>query len=317
MNFKEELDKKASGCEAVLKKYLPAEEGYQRTVLEAMNYSTLAGGKRLRPMLMQESFRLFGGKGDIVEPFMAALEMIHNYSLVHDDLPCMDNDEYRRGRKTTWTVYGDGMAVLAGDALLNYAFETASGAFFMVDRAAEQMDELTLQGAVSMAARYAAVGKAMAVLAKKAGVYGMIGGQCADIEAEEKKPEEVDNDLLFYIHKNKTAALIESALMIGAILAGASAQEVAAMEKVGENIGIAFQIQDDILDVTSSTEVLGKPVGSDEKNNKATYVSLNGLEKAREDVRRLSEEAIGQLKKGPVRNLFLEELVENLITREK
>ena len=317
MNFKEELNKKASGCEDILKKYLPAEEGYQKTVLEAMNYSVLAGGKRLRPMLMQESFRLFGGKDDIVEPFMAALEMIHNYSLVHDDLPCMDNDEYRRGRKTTWTVYGDGMAVLAGDALLNYAFETASGAFAMVDKSAEDMEELTLQSAVHVAAKYAAVGKAMAVLAKKAGVYGMIGGQCADIEAEEKKPEEVDTALLLYIHKNKTAALIESALMIGAILAGASAQEVAAMEKVGENIGIAFQIQDDILDVTSTTEVLGKPVGSDEKNNKATYVSLNGLEKAREDVRRLSEEAIGQLKKGPVRNLFLEELVENLITREK
>ena len=317
MSFKEELNKRASGCEAILGKYLPAEEGYQKTVLEAMNYSALAGGKRLRPMLMQESYKLFGGKEEIVEPFMAALEMIHNYSLVHDDLPCMDNDEYRRGRKTTWTVYGDGMAVLAGDALLNYAFETASGAFAMVDKAAEEIDELTLQSAVHVAAKYAAVGKAMAVLAKKAGVYGMIGGQCADIEAEEKKPEEVDTDLLLYIHKNKTAALIESALMIGAILAGASAQEVAAMEKVGENIGIAFQIQDDILDVTSTTEVLGKPVGSDEKNNKATYVSLNGLEKAREDVRRLSEEAIGQLKKGPVRNLFLEELVENLITREK
>ena len=317
MSFKEELDRKAAGCEAVLKQYLPQEEGYQKTVLEAMNYSVLAGGKRLRPMLMKESFKLFGGQGTIVEPFMAALEMIHNYSLVHDDLPCMDNDEYRRGRKTTWTVYGDGMAVLAGDALLNYAFETASGAFAMIDSAYENTDEMNQQQAVSFAARYAAVGKAMAVLAKKAGVYGMIGGQCADIEAEEKSAEEVDTDLLLYIHKNKTAALIESALMIGAILAGASAQEVAAMEKVGENIGIAFQIQDDILDVTSSTEVLGKPVGSDEKNNKATYVSLNGLEKAREDGRRLSEEAIGRLKKGPVRNLFLEQLVENLITREK
>jgi len=317
MNFKEELARKVAENEAILKQYLPAEEGYPKTVLEAMNYSVLAGGKRLRPMLMKESFRLFGGQGNIVEPFMAALEMIHNYSLVHDDLPCMDNDEYRRGRKTTWTVYGDGMAVLAGDALLNYAFETASGAFAMIDSAYENTDEMNQQQAVSFAARYAAVGKAMAVLAKKAGVYGMIGGQCADIEAEEKSAEEVDTDLLLYIHKNKTAALIESALMIGAILAGASAQEVAAMEKVGENIGIAFQIQDDILDVTSSTEVLGKPVGSDEKNNKATYVSLNGLEKAREDVRRLSEEAIGRLKKGPVRNLFLEQLVENLITREK
>lgn len=317
MNFREELDRKALECEAVLKKYLPAEEGYQKTVLEAMNYSVLAGGKRLRPMLMQESFKLFGGKGDIAEPFMAALEMIHNYSLVHDDLPCMDNDEYRRGRKTTWTVYGEGMAVLAGDALLNYAFETASGAFAMIDKAAEQVDELNLRQALTFSARYAAVGKALFVLAKKAGVYGMIGGQCADIEAEEKPAEEVDTDLLLYIHKNKTAALIECALMIGAILAGASAQEVAAMEKVGEYIGIAFQIQDDILDVTSSTEVLGKPVGSDEKNNKVTYVSLNGLEKAREDVRRLSEDAIGLLKKGPVRNQFLEQLVENLITREK
>ena len=193
--------------------------------------------KRLRPILMEESFRLFGGNSAIVEPFMAALEMIHNYSLVHDDLPAMDNDEYRRGRKTTWNVYGEGMAVLAGDALLNKAFETAAEAFSMIGEAAD------------IAARYAAVAKALQILANKAGIYGMIGGQCADICAEELPSDQVTKELLWYIHKNKTAALIEAALMIGAVLAGASDEAVKKLEQAAENIGIAFQIQDDILDV--------------------------------------------------------------------
>lgn len=301
MNFKEELQSKAAETEAVIRKFLPEESGYQKLVLEAMNYSILAGGKRLRPMLLQESYRLFGGTGELAEPFMAALEMIHNYSLVHDDLPCMDNDEYRRGRKTTWCVYGEGMAVLAGDALLNYAFETASKAFAI--------------GAAS--GKLAEVGRAFQVLAGKSGIYGMIGGQTADIQAESFPPEQVTEELLLYIHENKTAALIQSGLMIGAILAGASEEEVARMEKVGYNIGIAFQIRDDILDITSSLEVLGKQTGSDEKNHKVTYVSLNGLEKSKEDVKRLSEEALAELAGFRERNAFLEELVRDLITREK
>ncbi len=298
MSFNEKLSDKVKTIENILADYLPEETGYQKTVLEAMNYSVMAGGKRLRPMLMQECFTLFGGEGKLVEPFMAALEMIHNYSLVHDDLPAMDNDEYRRGRKTTWTVYGDGMAVLAGDGLLNLAFETALKAFDMVS---------DLEG-------YQNVAKAAQILGKKSGIYGMIGGQTADIEAESGK-NTLTNDLLLFIHENKTAALIQAAMMIGAVLAGASEKEVAEMEKVAYNIGIAFQIQDDILDVTSTTEVLGKPVGSDEKNHKLTYVSLNGLDVSKEEVKRLSEEALGILSSFERKNEFLNELVASLINR--
>ena len=284
--------------EAVIQKYLPEETGYQKTVLEAMNYSVLAGGKRLRPMLMEETYRLFGGNSKIVEPFMAAIEMIHTYSLVHDDLPSMDNDEYRRGRKTTHVVYGEGMAILAGDGLLNYAFETALKAF-------------------DMEPANPAIGKAMQVLAKKAGVYGMIGGQTADIEPEDMDQRKVTNELLLFIHENKTAALIQSSMMIGAILAGASAEAVVAVEKIAYNVGIAFQIQDDILDITSSLEVLGKMTGSDEKNNKVTYVTLNGMEKSKEDVEKLSKEAIDLLDSFENKNEFLNQLIEELITREK
>lgn len=315
MNFEETLTARVEDAENILKTYLPEEEGFQKKVLEAMNYSVLAGGKRLRPVLMKESYALFGGRSKIVEPFMAALEMIHNYSLVHDDLPCMDNDEYRRGRKTTWCVYGEGMAVLAGDALLNYAFETASKAFSMIPE--EVGHECNPELAGDAVHLYEAVGKAMQILSQKAGVYGMVGGQCADICAEEMPGKEVTEELLLYIHKNKTAALIESAMMIGAVLAGAGTEDVLRIEKIAENIGIAFQIQDDILDITSSLEVLGKQTGSDEKNHKVTYVSLNGLEKSREDVRRLSEEAMEGLRSFSVRNEFLEQLVENLITRVK
>ncbi|MBQ2935131.1 MAG: polyprenyl synthetase family protein [Lachnospiraceae bacterium] len=305
MNFKEQLNQKIIHIEEVLGCFLPKETGYQKTVLEAMNYSVMAGGKRLRPMFMEECFKMFGGEGEIIYPFMAALEMIHNYSLVHDDLPAMDNDEYRRGRKTTWTVYGDGMAVLAGDGLLNMAYETAAKAFDMTDDAA-------------MLKRIA---KALQILGKKSGVYGMIGGQTADMEAEDGKCS-LTEDVLLYIHENKTAALIQAAMMIGAVLAGGDEEAVNAMEQAAYNIGIAFQIQDDVLDVTSTTEVLGKPVGSDEKNHKLTYVSLKGLEQSRKDVKRLSEEAIAILTaysqaEGNQENLFLIELTQSLITREK
>lgn len=299
MNFEETLSKKIDHAETVLKKYLPEEKGYQKKLLEAMNYSVLAGGKRLRPVLMEECFHLFGGSGKLVEPFMAALEMIHNYSLVHDDLPAMDNDEYRRGRKTTWNVYGEGMAVLAGDGLLNLAFETAALAFDMT----KDYDSM------KQAAR------ALKILGRKAGMCGMIGGQCADIEAE--SGEQVTERLLLFIHENKTAALIQAAMMIGAVLAGANDEAVSSVEKAAYNIGIAFQIQDDILDITSTTEVLGKPVGSDEKNHKLTYVTLHGLTESREEVRKLSEEALAILGSFENRNEFLEKLVDSLITREK
>lgn len=297
MNFKEEMQQKTAQVEAILQKFLPEAGGLQKTVLDAMNYSMLAGGKRLRPMMMQEAYRMFGGEGPEIEPFMAAIEMVHTYSLVHDDLPAMDNDEYRRGRKTTHAVYGEAMAILAGDALLNYAFETALKAF---DRTAHQ-DRVI---------------RALQVLAQKAGIFGMIGGQTADIEAEAGQ-KDVTEEMLLFIHTNKTAALIQAALMCGAILAGASQEDTDRMEKAAYNIGIAFQIQDDILDVTSTDEVLGKPTGSDAKNGKLTYVSLKGIEQARADDKALSEEAARLLAGASGRNLFLEELVRQLMTREK
>lgn len=299
MNFREILNEKTKRVEEILLKYLPEEKGFQSKVLEAMNYSVMAGGKRLRPIFMEESFFLFGGNGGIVEPFMAALEMIHNYSLVHDDLPAMDNDEYRRGRKTTWNVYGDGMAVLAGDGLLNLAFETASSAFEL----AENTEDLKRAA------------QAIQILGRKAGIYGMIGGQAADIEAESGK--EVTEELLLFIHENKTAALIQAAMMIGALLAGADKKSVSLMEKAAYNIGIAFQIQDDILDVISTQEILGKPIGSDKKNHKLTYVTLHGVKESQEEVKRLSWEALAVLKSFERRNEFLEELVSSLIAREK
>ncbi len=296
MNFNEILKERILEIEEVIKGYLPKEEGRQKTVLEAMNYSILAGGKRLRPMLLWEAYKLFGGNGEVVKPFLTAQEMIHTYSLVHDDLPAMDNDEFRRGRKTTHVVYGEAVAILAGDALLNYAFETAAKAFTMSP------------GDIS-------IERAFSILASKAGIFGMIGGQTADIEAEERTSPLSREELLF-IHENKTAALIQSSLMIGAALAGADSQQISNMEKVGYNIGIAFQIQDDILDVTGSVEKLGKLIGSDEKNNKETYVTLVGLSQAKEEVKRLSEEAVSLLEFSGRENKFLIQLVLGLITRE-
>ena len=305
MTFNEELALKVDYIETVLDKFLPEEEGYAKTVIEAMNYSIKAGGKRLRPLLMFEAYRLFGGEEDVIEPFMAAIEMIHTYSLVHDDLPCMDDDEFRRGRKTTHAVYGEGMAVLAGDALLNYAIETACKAF----------DKLNVLQGNEYNAR--TIGRAISILVNKSGIYGMIGGQCADIEAENLKEDQMSEERILYIHEHKTAALIQNALMIGAVLAGANEINLAKIERVGYNIGLAFQIQDDILDVTSTTEVLGKPVGSDEKNGKTTYVSLNGLNKSKADVEALSEEAVNILKDMGDGNEFLEELVIYLVDRTK
>ncbi len=304
-DFQAKLNHKVKVIEEIIGKFLPLETGYQEIVIKAMNYSILAGGKRLRPMLMQETYRLFGGQGKEIEPFMAAIEMIHTYSLVHDDLPAMDNDEYRRGRKTTHVVFGEAFGILAGDGLLNYAFETALKAF-----PAEQEDLET----VNVGKMYS-ISKAMQVLAKKAGINGMIGGQTADIEAEEM--DMIDTERLLYIHENKTAALIQSSMMIGAILAGASESEVERIEKCAYNIGIAFQIQDDILDVTGTMEELGKPIGSDEKNHKQTYVTLNGLETSKKHVKELSEEAIGILDAFGGDNVFLKELINSLINRSK
>ena len=296
MNFKEEQSKKVEVIETILKEYLPEQEGYQKVIMEAMEYSVMAGGKRLRPMLMMEIFHLFGGQGDVIEPFMAAIEMIHTYSLVHDDLPAMDNDDYRRGRKTTHVVYGEGMGILAGDALLNYAFETAAKAFSMYPTKALE------------------IGMALQVLAGKAGIYGMIGGQVVDVESAGNA---VSKEVLDFIYELKTSALIESSMMIGAILAGADDKAIKDIETIAKNVGIAFQIQDDILDVTSTAEVLGKPILSDEKNEKTTYVTLVGLDKAKEYVEKISLEAIELLHRFETNDLFLEELLKSLIHREK
>lgn len=296
--FMEELQQKVEHINKVLEKFLPAEEGQQRIIFEAMNYSVRAGGKRLRPILMEETYHMFGGSSAVIEPFMSAIEMIHTYSLVHDDLPAMDNDEYRRGKKTTHAVYGEAMGILAGDALLNLAYETAAKAFGM-----EVADTR--------------VARAFAVLAKKAGVYGMVGGQVVDVESEKSDDCPITREKLDFIYRLKTGALIESSMMIGAILAGASSDEVSRVEQIAAKLGLAFQIQDDVLDVTSTLEVLGKPVGSDEKNNKATYVTFEGLDKAVSDVERISKEAEEQLDDLGYDDAFLKELFEYLIHREK
>ena len=265
MNFKEISSEKVKEIEGILTKYLPEAIGLQSRIMEAMEYSLMAGGKRLRPMLMLETYRMFGGEGEVIQPFMAAQEMIHTYSLVHDDLPAMDNDEYRRGRKTTHIVYGEDMGILAGDALLNYAFETAVKAF---ESAPQQSG---------------AIGRALKILSEKAGIYGMIGGQVVDVQSSGKV---VSREVLDFIYELKTGALIESAMMIGAVLAGASDEEVSKVEKIAKKVGMAFQIQDDVLDVTSTAEILGKPILSDEKNEKTTYVTINsGIDSQRKIVR--------------------------------
>ena len=286
-------DEQARSIEDVLRGYLPEESGFQETVLKAMNYSVLSGGKRIRPQMMEKSYRLFGGSGKEIEPFLAAIEMIHSYSLVHDDLPAMDNDTLRRGQPTTWTVYGEAMGILAGDGLLTYAFETCAKAFVMT----EHPDR---------------VGQAIGILAQKAGISGMVGGQTVDVELTGKP---VSEEQLDFIYRLKTSALLEASLMIGAVLAGAEKEQVERMEKVASDIGLAFQIQDDILDVTSTEEELGKPIGSDERNQKTTYVSLHGLPAAKAEVKRLSERAIQTLETLPGDSTFFRTFIRKLESR--
>lgn len=299
MNFSKEREQRVQETEQIIRRYLPEENGYQKTVLEAMNYSILAGGKRLRPLMMQETYRMLGGNGRSIEPFMAAIEMIHTYSLVHDDLPAMDNDEYRRGRKTTHIVYGEAMAILAGDGLLTYAFETAAKAFSMSDD--KHMER---------------IGRAIGILAAKAGINGMLGGQCVDVEAE-KKQLPLNMEKLLYIHDKKTAALIQSSMMIGAVLAGADEKDIGLLEKIGYLVGIAFQIRDDILDVEGNQEELGKAIGSDEKNHKETYVSLAGMEQAKQDVEHFSDQAVELTKNLSSCSDFFTDMIKELVYRTK
>lgn len=298
MNFEEELTRSTELVNNIIQGFLPREEGFQKTLLEAMNYSMNAGGKRLRPLLMLQTYKLFGGGSAVVEPFMAAMEMIHTHSLIHDDLPAMDNDEYRRGRKTTHVVYGEAMGILAGDALLNYAYETASKAFAL------EPDNQN-------------VGRAFHILASKTGVYGMIGGQSVDVENEKNANISMSQEQLDFIYRLKTSALIEASMMIGAVLTGAGEEQVKQVEKIAEDVGLAFQIQDDILDVTSTMQVLGKPIRSDEKNGKTTYVTLKGLETARKEVEEISRRAVERMDGLQGENEFLRALILQLIHREK
>ena len=279
VNFKEELKRRTEEAEHVIREYLPEESGFAKTMAEAMNYSMTAGGKRLRPILIRETYELFGGKDKLCEPFMAAMEMIHTHSLIHDDLPALDNDDYRRGRLTTHKVYGEAMGVLSGVALLNRAYEVM-----------------------------------LSAIADKTGINGMLGGQSVDVENDGKP---LEHKMLDYIYKNKTSALIEASMMTGAVLAGASEKELEIVAQAAENIGLAFQIQDDILDVTSTQEELGKPIHSDEKNNKVTYVSLVGAPAAASRVKELSDHAVELLDDLDRKNGFLDLLVESLVSRRK
>ena len=298
VNFQDELNKRTEEIEKVLMSYLPQEEGFAKTMAQAMNYSVMAGGKRLRPMLVLETLRMFGGEEKLAYPFMAAMEMIHTHSLVHDDLPAIDNDDYRRGRLTTHKVYGEAMGVLSGVALLNYAYEVMLTAFDIADMPEKQVRVI----------------RAMKVMSHKTGLYGMLGGQSVDVENDGKP---MSRQMLDYIYENKTSALIEASMMTGAILGGASAEEIAAVEGAAKNVGLAFQIQDDILDVTSTKEELGKPIHSDEKNNKTTYVTLMGIEKASQQVKELSAEAVELLEGLNKKNEFLFTLVKELVGRRK
>ena len=295
VNFQDELTKRTDEIEKGIREFLPKEEGFAKSMAQAMNYSMLAGGKRLRPLLMQETYRLFGGKEKVIWPFMTGMEMIHTHSLIHDDLPALDNDDYRRGRLTTHKVYGEAMGILSGVALLNYAYETMLLAF---ERTA--YPERVIRG--------------LSVMAEKTGIHGMLGGQSVDVENDGTP---LTKEMLDYIYRNKTSALIEAAMMTGAILAGADENSAAITEEAAGKIGLAFQIQDDILDVTSTEEELGKPVHSDEKNNKVTYVTLFGIEEASRQVKELSEDAVSLLKGLNKNNEFLYLLVEKLINRRK
>lgn len=294
MEFKTVLKEKIDYIETLLNEYMPKEEGYQKTIMKAMNYSLKAGGKRLRPILTLESCKIVGGKEEDAIPFAMAIEMIHTYSLIHDDLPALDNDDLRRGKPTNHKVFGDGMATLAGDALLNYAFEV------MLSSSINKKDSN----------KYL---KAINEVAKHAGIYGMIGGQVVDVESENKI---IDKDKLDFIHLNKTAAMIVGCMRAGAIIGGATEEELEKVTKYGKNIGLSFQIVDDILDITGDEEKLGKPIGSDIENHKSTYPSLLGLEKSREIARQLIEEGKSSIDGLSSEIDFLNQLGDYIISRD-
>ena len=296
-NFKEQLSKETSCIDNIIEKYLPEAKGHAEYIKSAMDYSVEAGGKRIRPMIMLETYKLCNGTNEEeLYPFMAALEMIHTYSLVHDDLPAMDNDDYRRGKLTTHKKFGEDFGILAGDGLLNLAYETMLSA---IHKAAKTGDAQAVL-------RYSA---AADVIANKAGVDGMVGGQSLDVMLTDKPMNEEQLD---YIFRLKTGALIEAAFMAGGIIAGCDENVTKLLEETGYNIGFAFQIKDDILDVTSTQEVLGKPVLSDERNNKTLY----GMEKAEKDTADMSVKALETIKTIG-HNEYLEDLITMLIHRDR
>ncbi len=295
MDFNVELKNRVKLIEEKIYQFLPESEGKQKLIFDAMSYSYKAGGKRLRPMFMLETAKLFGDVSDDIYSFMAAIEMIHTYSLVHDDLPAMDNDELRRGMPTTHIKFGEDIAILAGDGLLNLAYET--------------MANTVINSEEPYNAAYA-----MKYMADKAGVFGMVGGQTVDVINEGKK---VGNDTLEFIYELKTAALIQAAMVAGAILAKADDEAISKIENAAYKIGMAFQIQDDILDIVGDEKEIGKPIGSDEKNDKYTFVTVNGLEKSKEYVNKYSKEAMDILNSFDNKNEFLNTLVEKLINRTK
>lgn len=308
MDIVNSMKDKTKEIDKIIESYLPKEEGFQKEIFEAFNYSILAGGKRIRPMIMMETYRLFADDtkdSALIAPFMAAMEMIHTYSLVHDDLPAMDNDMYRRGKLTTHAKFGEATGILAGDALLNGAFETAGTVFDTIAKTVKKEEQVEY---------YQRAAKALQVLSRHAGMYGMIGGQVVDVANTKKQ---LTTDTLDFIYDLKTGALLRASFLIGAIMAGASNDELSVLNQIAKNVGLAFQIQDDILDVTSTTEELGKPVHSDEKNEKTTYVTIHGIEKSQEMVRTLSEEAIEQLKSFHKKDEFLNQFIQYLITRKK
>ena len=302
MNFEKELSNKVKETDLCVQSFLPESGKYKELIVESARYSVEAGGKRLRPMILKESFQLCGGFDfNIVKPFMAAIEFIHSYSLVHDDLPAMDNDDYRRGKLTTHKKFGEDFGILAGDALLNHAYETMLNAILSSYSNGYDKDIIFRMN------------KAASVIAGKAGIDGMVGGQSLDVYLTGK---DMNKDQLEYIFNLKTGALIEASFMAGGILAGADDNTVDDLRLAGHLVGVAFQIQDDILDIYGSEKELGKPVHSDEKNNKNTYVSLYGLDAAKEAVSDMSVRAENILKNiGD--NEFLIQLVNYLINRTK
>lgn len=283
-----------SRIEEALERFIPAEDCLQGSVLRAMRYSTANGGKRVRPILTLEFARLCGLAPEAALPFACAVEMVHTYSLIHDDLPCMDNDDMRRGKPSCHVRFGEDTALLAGDGLLTLAFEVMLGSY--------DPRCITTKNALAAAA----------LLASKAGVRGMIGGQVIDLMSEGKR---IDIETLRTMDRLKTGALIDAACRMGCLIAGASRDQLEAAESYAESLGLAFQIVDDILDVTGSTEVLGKPVGSDAENAKSTYVSLLGLSACRDAVRRLTDNAIKALSRFEGDTAYLARLAEDLATR--